>query len=112
MASGDQFNRAVRPEVMSGSWHSEYLNRVPKLADAATRPAQENEEPEARGARRRAAVEPGLKSKRWTQARWATMAGVDSSVVYDYLKGESKPTPESRKALAEALGVKEPDLPQ
>jgi hypothetical protein len=57
-------------------------------------------------------VKPILKVKGWTQNKWAGKAGVDPSVVYDYLKGTSNPRPESRNALAEALGVSEHELPE
>ena len=64
------------------------------------------------GAERRAVLEPILQQKGYSRSKWATVAGVDPSVVYDYLKGTSNPNPESRKALAEAIGLSVDALPK
>jgi transcriptional regulator with XRE-family HTH domain len=45
-------------------------------------------------------------------SKWADRAGFDTSVIYDYLNGRSKPRPETRKAMAEALGVTAIELPE
>lgn len=63
------------------------------------------------GADRRAVLEPILLQKGYSRSRWAYFAGVDVSVVYGYLKGTSNPTPESRKALAGAIGLSVDALP-
>jgi hypothetical protein len=57
-------------------------------------------------------VLPVLQEKGMSPSKWATRAGVDPSVVYDYLSGHSTPRPDSRKALAEAIDVKIADLPE
>jgi hypothetical protein len=57
-------------------------------------------------------VQPILQDKGMSPSKWASMAGVDPSVVYDYLAGESDPRPENRKAMAETLELKASDLPR
>ena len=47
-----------------------------------------------------------------TRSKWASKAGVDPSVVCDYLFGESDPRPENRKAMAEAINLEPAELPQ
>jgi hypothetical protein len=64
------------------------------------------------GADRRAVLGPILQQKGYSRSKWAAAAGVDPSVVYDYLKGISNPNPESRKALAEAIGLSVDALPR
>jgi hypothetical protein len=64
------------------------------------------------GAVRRAVLDPILQQKGYSRSKWATVAGVDPSVVYGYLKGTSNPNPESRKALAEAIGLSVDALPK
>jgi hypothetical protein len=64
------------------------------------------------GADRRAVLEPILRDKGYSRSRWAYVAGVDPAVVYDYMKGDSNPNPESRKALAGAIGLPVDDLPK
>jgi hypothetical protein len=64
------------------------------------------------GADRRAVLEPILRDKGYSRSRWAYLAGVDPSVVYDYMKGDSNPNPESRKVLAGAIGLPVDDLPK
>ncbi|HYL74712.1 MAG TPA: helix-turn-helix transcriptional regulator [Bryobacteraceae bacterium] len=61
---------------------------------------------------RQAYILPLLQQKGMSKSKWATVAGVDPSVVYDYLAGESDPRPDNRKALAETLGLKPSDLPE
>jgi len=55
---------------------------------------------------------PLLKDKGMSQSKWASEAGVDPSVVYDYLAGKSTPRADSRKVLAEVLSLKSSDLPE
>jgi lambda repressor-like predicted transcriptional regulator len=59
-----------------------------------------------------AKVLPILRELGISRAKWAFRAGVDPSVVYDYLKGTSNPRPESRKVLAEAIGLTAAELPE
>ena len=62
--------------------------------------------------KRKAVIDPLLEAKDWTPNKWATKAGLDPSVAYDYLAGKSNPRRENRRALAEALGLKYQDFPQ
>ena len=80
------------------------------LADAVSPDPDDTSEPIVES--REAVVLPILRAKGMTRSRWATNAGVDPSVVYDYLKGVSNPRPESRNALAEVLGLRESELPK
>jgi ribosome-binding protein aMBF1 (putative translation factor) len=54
---------------------------------------------------------PLLRDKGMSRGKWATESGVDPSVVYDYLHGKSTLRPDSRKELADALGLKPSELP-
>jgi hypothetical protein len=108
------FSLEIRPAVMAEQWHIDYLQRVPELAIRPAPVPTEVAIPDdqnVRAERRRAAIEPLLKANGFSQAKWANIAGVDTSVVYDYMSGSSQPRPESRNALAGALDLKEPDLP-
>jgi len=102
------FAYEFRPVVMAQAWHRRYLAQVPLLFEAMSRPelalSQVSE-------RRRAYVQPHLQRRGLTVSSWADAAGVDPSVAYDYLSGKSNPRPESRRALAEALGASPQDLP-
>jgi hypothetical protein len=81
-------------------------------AESQTEAPKSQEDPiTARAAAREAFVRPILRKIGITASRWATKAGVDPSVVYDYLSGRSKPMPDNRIALAKVLGVPEADLP-
>lgn len=57
-----------------------------------------------------AVVAPLLARKGLTKSSWADKAGVDPSVVYDYMAGKSSPRPANRNALAEVIGL--PELPE
>lgn len=63
------------------------------------------------GETRRRVIMPILAKKGFTRGGWALEAGVDPSVVYDYLAGRSNLSPWSRKQLAEALGLSPDELP-
>ena len=66
----------------------------------------------ARAARRQTVVNPILDRKRWMRGRLATEAGLGKNSVYKYLDGtRDKITTENRKALADALGLGEDQLP-
>lgn len=65
-----------------------------------------------RGKVRSSVVDPILIKKGMSASGWATKAGVDPSVVYDYLNGISNPRRESRNVLAEAIGITEAELPR
>lgn len=60
---------------------------------------------------REATILPILRAKGMTKNKWATRAGVDPAVVYDYLAGRSNPRPDTRQALAEAIEIQEAELP-
>ena len=78
----------------------------------ALEPAHTEAGSEARAARRAEVIYPILRQKGMSRSKWASKAGVDPSVVYDYLKGNSNPRPESRTALAGAIGLTEGALPE
>jgi hypothetical protein len=61
---------------------------------------------------RRQFIEPLLSKKGLSPSKWASRAGVDPSVVYDYLNDTSDPRPDSRKALAGVLGLEPSELPE
>lgn len=66
-----------------------------------------------RATRRHAVVDPILEKKLWRPGRLATEAGVGKNSVYQYLDGtRAKITPANRKAIAEALGTPEEQLPE
>lgn len=101
----------LRPMVMAAPWHARYLASIPEVF-ASLQPRPTKPDPVATKANARFAfVKPLLDKAALTQSGWATKAGVDSSVVYDYLKGESNPRPETRDLLAQVLGLQGPDLP-
>jgi ribosome-binding protein aMBF1 (putative translation factor) len=85
-----------------------------RFDEAVTKPTNEGT-PESltqlRATARKAFVEPLLKKKGMTRSKLATKAGVDPSVVYDYLAGKSSPRPDNRNAIAEVLGIEESHLP-
>jgi hypothetical protein len=68
--------------------------------------------PADRAGIRRAFVQPKLDDLGITPSGWAAKAGLHPSIVYDYLKGISKPRPQTVKDLAQALGVKPAELPK
>jgi hypothetical protein len=74
-------------------------------------PVVEKTTVERRAEIRTSFVMPLLKLKGLTRSKWASKAGVDPSVVYDYLSGKSNPRPNNRNDMAEALGVEESQLP-
>lgn len=61
---------------------------------------------------RKAFAEPRLLGLEMTRNQWAARAGINPSMVYDYLSGKSNPRPATRKLLADALGVNVLDLPK
>jgi len=95
----------VPPIEPVGGWGDRWVNK------ASTAIGDTESIAERRSAKRKNFVDPVLRKKGMTPAGWAAEAGLDPSVVYDYLSGKSKPRPESRNLLAEALGVDEPELP-
>ena len=48
---------------------------------------------------------PILEKKGFSIRGWARKAGVDFHTANDYLKGKSKPYPDTLKSLADALGI-------
>jgi hypothetical protein len=68
--------------------------------------------PNTVGEHRSAVLKPILADKGYTRSKWAKVAGVDPSVVYDYMSGNSNPNAESRKVLADAIGLAVDKLPK
>jgi hypothetical protein len=92
-----------------------YLDGLPELAElpaAREIPGHTEALPSKPQPQRKAVVLPILQRRGMSRSRWATKAGVDPSVVYDYLEKNSHPRPENRKALAEAIGLSAKDLPE
>jgi len=63
------------------------------------------------GERRRAVVEPILKTKDWTVNKWGAQAGVGKNCAYEYLDGRRNLSKANRLALAQVLGLTAEDLP-
>ena len=55
---------------------------------------------------------PILKQKRWSRGKLVTEAGIGKNSVYEYLDGKRNPAYDNRKAMADALGLTEDQLPQ
>jgi lambda repressor-like predicted transcriptional regulator len=87
------------------------LGTMPKEAIPATADTSQKRSIEHLSATRKAFVVPLLKKKGMTRSKLATEAGIDPSVVYDYLSGKSTPRPDNRNVIAEVLGVAESELP-
>ena len=62
--------------------------------------------------RRRGVVMPILEDQEMSRSQWAAKAGVDPSMVYDYLEGRSTPRAHNRRAMAEAIGLTLQQLPK
>jgi gp16 family phage-associated protein len=100
----------------------EWIKHQQKMASIAKRISSEGRGPNPRKSATRSAgdltgirrtfVQPRLQEKGMSASKWADRAGFDTSVVYDYLNGKSKPRPETRKAMAEALGVTATEVPE
>jgi hypothetical protein len=61
---------------------------------------------------RAAKINPLLKKLGFSRLRWAERAGVNPSVAYGYMDGESMPRNENRKALAEAINCPLDEFPE
>jgi ribosome-binding protein aMBF1 (putative translation factor) len=57
-------------------------------------------------------IDGRLAEKGWSKRDWATNSKVDAHTVRDYMNGRSRPTPLTRKKIAEALGVSPQSLPE
>jgi len=64
------------------------------------------------GNRREAFIKPILEKKGLSIRQWAINAKVDFHTADNYLKGMTKPYPDTLKKLADALGVKVEELPE
>jgi lambda repressor-like predicted transcriptional regulator len=104
--------------LASKEWvqHQRGLASLAKSSSSKERPLSQRKSPASRPSDladiRRAFVQPRLLEKGMSPSKWADRAGFDTSVIYDYLNGRSKPRPETRKAMAEALGVTAIELPE
>ena len=104
----DSFEFEMRPKVMAEPWHLRYLKKIPDVLSAVSESPNQVSDVSRK---RKAVIEPILEKAGLTPSKWADLSGVDTSVVYDYLKGKSSPRPETRRALAEALKLSSSDLP-
>jgi hypothetical protein len=107
----DAMGQDMRPIIRAGAWHAQYLLELPDVLQAASASSTGSDPHSAKEKGRSAVVAPLLASKGWSASQWANAAGVSPTIAYDYLSGKTDPRPESRKALAEALGLNVPDLP-
>ena len=92
-------NRA-RPKLAGSQADAHELPAV--ISPSEPQPQPESSGP---GSVREAFVMPILTAKGWSIYDWATNAGVDFHTANDYLKGQTKPYPSTRKKLADSLGV-------
>jgi hypothetical protein len=88
------------------------IQRQGKDAPAPQPEVRRGSTDERRSENRKAVIMPLLDEREMTRSQWATKAGVDPSVVYDYIEGKSNPRPHNRKALADALGINLQQLPR
>jgi hypothetical protein len=115
-----RFQMLFRRPVLSASFHKaiqKSFNRdVPTLRSLWTRSEQQSRpvdhDTNARSARRRAVIDPILKARGLSTYRWERDAKVASKVGARYLKGETSLRRDTRKKLAEAVGLQESELPQ
>jgi|SRR6266567_6845255 len=63
-------------------------------------------------ARRRRILEPILNNRGLSPHGWAVQAEVNWHTVDSYLNGKTQPTKDTRKRLANALGMEPQDLPE
>jgi len=103
----EAFRDDVIPQIHQSPGWLEHLDDRARCADSS--PAGEEKDIRDRAQRRAAVIEPLLKDRNLTKSKWADEAGVDPSVVYDYMAGKSNPRPENRRAMAGAIGGQ--DLP-
>ncbi len=80
---------------------------APESVGMQAKPADSAELAEAR----QRVVLPKLAELGMSRSQWASKAGVDPWVVYNYLEGKSKPRPQNRRAMAEAIGLMIQQLP-
>jgi hypothetical protein len=64
-----------------------------------------------RAAARQAVVMPILRERGWTRGKWATDATVGNDCVYEYLKGKRNLNDDTRRVMAESIGLKPQELP-
>jgi lambda repressor-like predicted transcriptional regulator len=57
-------------------------------------------------------VKPLLDKKGWSVFKWAQEANLDYHTVSGYLNNETKPYPQTRKRMADSLGVPVENLPE
>jgi|SRR5579863_2635899 len=94
----------------------EWLGLAEEIAEMSGEPIASNSERKASNAMagntRKAFLKPLLKTNGFSIHGWARAAKVDFHTANDYLNGKTKPNPDTRKQLADALGVKVETLPE
>lgn len=109
------FKDLTEKQVMTADWHTEYLKGMPALLatldEAKDLPRAGDRLVRDRAERRRAFVNPRLGARGLSVTKWAELAGVDRSSVFDYLRGESNPRPVTLESLAAVLELKPDELP-
>lgn len=114
------FNTETAKRIQTSTGWLEYQKRLALLARSMSakehrtraRTGQSQDKFTTRAQKRKAFVTPILEGKGMSASQWADRIGCDTSVVYDYLNGKSRPRPRTRKEMAEALGVDASELPQ
>jgi len=104
----ERFADPIKSEVWASKEWIGYVERLAEVGRATKIPTKA--EPHPVTMTKKDAVLKILEEKGMTRSRWATLAGVDPSVVYDYLEGTSNPRADSRKALAEVIGLEPSEL--
>jgi helix-turn-helix protein len=104
--------RVVTSQIKDSRRWLNYFQKLAAIAKARASSGRAEGSARTRSIDRKAVVLPILQQKGMSPSKWADKAGVDPSVVYDYLDGKSKPRPENRKALAEAIKLSMADLPE
>jgi len=117
----DRFNARLVTELQKAvdeAYVHLATNPLVKLIDAAASQTLEtNQDPDREPAKtprimREQFIKPILEKKGFSVHDWAKRAKVDFHTANSYLKGETKPYPETRKKLADALGVEVEKLPK
>jgi transcriptional regulator with XRE-family HTH domain len=98
-------------ELQSQLSAQEKQNSALEVGSLPSTDAVDKSHTDLRSTVRKAFVVPLLRKHGMTRSKLATKAGIDPSVVYDYLSGKSDPRPDNRNLIAEVLGIQESELP-
>jgi lambda repressor-like predicted transcriptional regulator len=109
----EMWERRFEREVRTGSWKQIAVTNAKEKLRLASASATSPTAPIKRRSiqHRRTFITPILEQKGYSIRDWATAASVDLHTANNYLKGKTKPYPNTRKKLADALGVRIEDFP-